>query len=216
MKVMVSWSGGKDSCLAFYKAMQDGLEVSHLLNMAVDGRSHGLDRSLIGAQSTAMGVPLVQKVVSWDTYEEEFKKALRELKGEGVEGGIFGDIDLQVHRDWVENTCAEVGIKPFLPLWKRERGGLIEEFVSAGFEAVIVCVRADVLDRRWLGRKIDKEFARDISKENVDPCGEGGEYHTLVVDGPTFGKKLEILESAEEQRNGKWFLDVRRYNLNEK
>lgn len=215
MKVMISWSGGKDSCLACYEALQDGFDVSYLLNMAVDGRSHGLDRGLIEAQSQAMGISLVQRVVSWSTYEDEFKKVVRELKEKGVEGGIFGDIDLQEHRDWVENTCAEVGIKAFLPLWKRERGELIDEFISAGFEAVVVCVRADVLDRRWLGRRIDKKFVRELSKENVDLCGEAGEYHTFVVDGPIFKKRIKILETGEVERGGKWFLDIRRCELNE-
>lgn len=213
MKVISSWSGGKESCLACYKALHDGLDVLYLLNMAVDGKSHGLDRRLIEAQSQAMGIPLIQRVVTWNTYEVEFKKAVQELKKEGIEGIVFGDIDLQEHRDWVENTCAELGIKAFLPLWKRERGGLIDEFISAGFEAVIVCVRKDVLDRRWLGRRIDKKFVNELSGTGVDLCGEGGEYHTLVVDGPIFKKRMGILDTMEVEREGKWFLDIRRYRL---
>lgn len=216
MKVMISWSGGKDSCLACYKAMEDGFDVSYLLNMAVDGRSHGLDRTLVEAQSQVMGIPLVQRVVTWDTYEIEFKKAVRELKKNGVEGGVFGDIDLQEHRDWVEKTCAELNIKAFLPLWKQERAELLNEFISAGFEAIVVCVKSDVLERRWLGRKVDKKFVDELSNVGVDLCGEAGEYHTFVVDGPIFRRRIEILESMEEERDGKWFLDMRGYRLNEK
>jgi len=213
MKVISSWSGGKDSCLACHKAMEDGMEVSYLLNMAVDGRSHGLDRRLIEAQSQAIGIPLVQRVVSWNTYEEEFKKALRELKEKGVEGGVFGDIDLQEHRDWVENTCAGVGVKAFLPLWKRDRRELLNEFISAGFKAVVVCVRSDVLEERWIGRTVDKEFVEELSKVNVDLCGEAGEYHTFVIDGPIFKKKIEILETRRVKRDGKCFFDILRHRL---
>ncbi|MBU4265710.1 MAG: diphthine--ammonia ligase [Candidatus Altiarchaeales archaeon] len=209
MRVISSWSGGKESCLAVYKAMQGGLAVSHLLNMAVDGRSHGLDRGLILAQSEAIGIPLVQRVVTWDTYEEEFKKAVGGLK---IEGMVFGDIDVQDHRDWVEGTCSELGIKPFLPLWKRGREELMDEFISAGFKAVVVCVKSE-FDRTWLGRIIDEEFIKDASDAGIDVCGENGEYHTLVVDGPLFRNRIEVVESRDIEREGKWFMDITEHKL---
>ena len=213
MKVICSWSGGKDSCLACYRAMQDGLTVSYLLNMAVDGKSHGLDRGLILAQSQAMGIPLAQRVVTWDTYTDGFKKSVGELKEKGIEGMVFGDIDLQEHRDWVENTCAELDVKPFLPLWKQERSELLTEFISAGFKAVVVCVKSDVLGREWLGRRVDEEFVRDLGHLGIDLCGEAGEYHTFVVDGPIFNKRIELLESRELERKDKWILDILEYKL---
>jgi len=216
MKIVSSWSGGKESCFAMYKAMQDGLSVSHLLNLSVDGRSHGLDRGLILAQSQAIGIPLTQRIVTWDTYEEEFKNAVKELKKDGVKGMVFGDIDIQEHRGWIEKTCTEVGIKAFLPLWKRKRDELLDEFISAGFKAVVICVRSDVLERRWLGRIVDKKFVGELSDANVDLCGEAGEYHTFVVDGPLFRKRIEILESREVERDGKWFLDILRFRLDDK
>ncbi len=229
MKVISSWSGGKDSCLACYNAMQDGLDVSYLMNMAVNGRSHGLDMKLVSAQSQSIGIPLMQRVVTWNTYEEEFKNSVDELirdlrsrssegnalrlKKKGVDGMVFGDIDLQEHRDWVENICAELGVKAFLPLWKRDRIEILNEFISAGFEAVVVCVRSDVLDREWLGRVVNEEFVKDLSHTGIDLCGEFGEYHTFVVDGPIFKKKIKILKSSEVERDGKWFLDVLDYEI---
>lgn len=213
MKVVSSWSGGKDSCLACYKAMQDGLEVSHLLNMAVDGRSHGLDMRLVSAQSSAVGIPLTQRVVTWDTYEMGFRRAALELKNGGVGGMVFGDTDLEGHREWVEKTCTELGVKAFLPLWKRERAEILEEFISGGFKAIVVCVRSDVLDRKWLGRTVDRKFIDDLSETGVDLCGESGEYHTFVVDGPLFRKSIEIVESREVERGGKWLLDILKYRV---
>lgn len=229
MTVISSWSGGKDSCLACYKAMQDGLDVSYLLNMAVDGRSHGLDMKLVSAQSQAIGIPLMQRVVTWDSYEEEFKKAVNELirdlrsrssegnalglKKKGVNGMVFGDIDIQEHRDWVEKTCAELGVKAFLPLWKQKRDELLKEFISAGFKAIVVCINSETLERRWLGRIVDKKFVDELSNLNVDLCGEAGEYHTFVIDGPLFKKRIEILESREVKRDGKWFLDILTYKV---
>ncbi len=213
MKVAVSWSGGKESCLACYKAVEEGFDVSYLLNMAVEGRSHGLDMGLVSAQSNAVGIPLTQRVVTWDTYEMGFKRAALELKNRGVGGMVFGDIDLEGHRDWVEKTCAELGVKAFLPLWKRERAEILEEFISGGFKAIVVCVRSDVLDRKWLGRTVDRKFIDELSETGADLCGESGEYHTFVVDGPLFKSKIKILESREVEREGKWLLDILKYRV---
>lgn len=213
MKIVSSWSGGKESCFACYKAIQDGLDVSYLLNMAVDGKSHGLDMKLVLAQSQSIGIPLMQRVVTWDSYEEEFKKAVNELKKNGVNGMIFGDIDIQEHRGWVERICAELGIKPFLPLWKHKRDELINEFISAGFDAIVVCVKSDILGKEWLGRIINEKFVDDLSHMDVDLCGEFGEYHTFVVDGPIFKKKIKIIKSRKVERNGKWLLDILGYEI---
>lgn len=213
MKVLSSWSGGKDSCLALYRAMQSGLNVSHLVNMAVDGRAHGLDGRLIRAQSEAMGLPLTQKNVTWDTYEAGFKETVSELKEVGFEGMVFGDIDLQEHRDWVENTCAELGIKSYLPLWDGERKTLIREFLDAGFEAVLVCTRSDVLGKDLLGRVLDEELVGELGSRGVDLCGEAGEYHTLVTDGPIFTKRISLGKSRLIERDGKWILDVTDFEL---
>ena len=192
MKVFVSWSGGKESALSCYRAMQrKDLEVAYLLNMvSEDGahsRSHGVKANRLEAQAEAMGVPILQKRCTWDTYEDAFKNAVAELKKEGIEGGIFGDIDLQAHRDWVERVSKESGIKAILPLWGGEREHLITEFLEAGFEATVVSVKPEALGPEWIGRKIDKVFVEDIKKMgNIDLCGEAGEYHTFVTGGPIF------------------------------
>ncbi|MEM2925404.1 MAG: diphthine--ammonia ligase [Methanocellales archaeon] len=217
MSMFVSWSGGKESCLACYKAMQAGLTISHLLNFVDEAgrrsRSHGLRVELLQAQSIAIGIPIIQRPTSWETYEQEFKKSALELKRIGVEGGVFGDVDLQLHRDWVERVCAEIGIKPILPLWYMKREQILNEFIGAGFKAIVVAAKPNLLDKEWLGCRVDEEFLRELSERKIDLCGEGGEYHTFVIDGPIFKKRINIVESIKLLWNGKWILDIIKYEL---
>ena len=213
LKAFVSWSGGKDAALSYYRAMKN-FHVTHLLNMiAEDGqisRSHGIRTNVLRLQAEAMGFPIVQPRSSWETYEAKFKKALSDLKGKGVEIGIFGDIDLEEHREWVERVSRESGMEAVLPLWgEKNRENLIEELIKSGFEAVVVATKKDLLGPEWLGRKIDRDFVRDISKvKGVDISGEGGEYHTFVISGPIFKKRINILKSEKITRDGHCFLDI--------
>jgi len=223
MQVAVSWSGGKDSCLACYKAMLKGFEVPYLLNfVSEEGRSmsHGLNSELMVAQSRAMGIPLIQREVTWDTYEEKFKAAMRELKQIGVEGAVFGDIDIQEHKDWVDRVCSEVGIMPVEPLWGLSSEQVLSDFINEGFQAIVVNVKADLFGEGWLGRRVDHEFLEDLqSKVDVHICGERGEYHTFVIDGPIFKKRIRILDSKKVLREDYWkfwLLDILRYEIEEK
>jgi diphthine-ammonia ligase len=213
-KAFVSWSGGKETSLACYRAMQDrNLRIKYLLNMvSEDGshsRSHGIRSALLRVQSDAMGIPIIQRSSSWKNYEEEFKKALSQFKKEGIEIGVFGDIDVQEHRDWVERVCREIGIRAVLPLWKGDREKLLKEFIRAGFKTIVVATKADLLDREWLGRQIDKRFIEDLKKLNdVDLCGEKGEYHTFVYDGPIFKRPVRFATARRVFRDKNWFLEV--------
>lgn len=221
-KAFVSWSGGKETSLVCYKATQNkNLKVKYLLNMiSEDGRrsrSHGLDSALLRTQSDALGIPIIQGKTTWEGYEKVFKRSVSELKKEGIEIGIFGDIDLREHKDWIERVCREVGIKPLLPLWEEDREELLKEFIQVGFKAIVVATKADSLGKEWLGRRIDEEFIKDLKKLNdVDLCGEKGEYHTFVTDGPLFKKRVKILETKKIRRNEHWFLDISRYVLENK
>lgn len=215
MKVFVSWSGGKETSLSCYRAMQiQDIKVTYLLNMvSEDGkhsRSHGINSQFLKLQAKAIGIPLVQKKTTWKTYEEEFKKAVRDLKREGIEAGVFGDIDLQEHRDWVERVCKEIEIEPILPLWKGKREDLLKEFIQAGFKAVVVATNTDFLGKEWLGREIDKEFIEDLSPfKNIDLCGEKGEYHTFVYDGPIFKKSVDFTIEKKILKDKHWFLNLK-------
>jgi uncharacterized protein (TIGR00290 family) len=215
-----SWSGGKDSCLACYLAGARGYRVTHLVNF-ISGEFrrvsfHGTRAHLISRQARAAGVPLAQYAVPPDMalYERTFKRAASALKRQGAEAMVFGDIYLQEHRDWVERVCGEIGLMPVLPLWGRDPEGLLREFIAAGFEAVVVSAKAEIFTEDWLGRRIDDAFVADLKRmadgTGMDVCGENGEYHTVVVDGPLFGERLDLILGDRVRREGYWFLDVPR------
>lgn len=221
MKVFCSWSGGKDCCLALYRAITDGIEVEYLLNMVSHNdrlsRSHGLRAQLLIAQSEAIGISLFQQRASRENYETEFKKAVLQMKEDGIEGGVFGDMALEEHRGWIERVCRDLSIKPIFPLWKADREELLRHFVSSGFEAIVVAIRKGYMGAQWLGRKIDDSFIADLKREgDVDLCGELGEYHSFVTDGPIFSKRIEILESRRIERGETLFLEIEEYKLEDK
>jgi diphthine-ammonia ligase len=221
LQLAASWSGGKDSCLSCYKAISAGFEVSHLLNMinkdAKRSMSHGLNHRLIAAQAQAVGVAMVQKEVTWDTYEKGLKNAVYELKKKGVAGMVFGDMDLQEHKDWVERVCAELEIKPIMPLWGAAPEQVLHQFVAEGFEAVVVSAKSDYFGPEWLGRKVDQGLVRELqaleNEKGINICGEFGEYHTFVTAGPIFEKRVKILQSRRVLRDGYWFLDILSWGL---
>ncbi len=209
MRVFASWSGGKECALATYKAISQGHEVLYLVNfISEDGersRSHGIKASVLALQAEAIGIPLIQVKTSWENYEENFKKVVRELKDKGIEGGVFGDIDLQEHRDWVERVCGEVGIKAFLPLWQVRPEELIDEFLRLEFKSTVVATR---LEESLLGKVLDKALVRRIVKLGSHPCGESGEYHTFVTAGPIFRRALNVTKDGREIRDNMWFLEI--------
>ena len=223
-QVFASWSGGKDSCLSCYRAINSGLKVRYLLNMATDdggrSRTHGLSSRLLQAQSQAIGIPLVQRQATWDSYETEFKSMLRTFKQEEIEGGVFGDIDLDEHREWVERVCGEVDIKPYSPLWGESQDKIMRDFVGLGFEAIVVATKADLLGEEWLGRRIDLDFIKHLDElketKGITPCGEAGEYHTFVFDGPLFNQRIEILETNKALKEGHWLLEILSWDLKSK
>ena len=217
MRVFVSWSGGKDSCLALYRALKAGLKVGCLLNMLNEegsrSRSHGLPKRILDAQSEALRVPIVYGKASWGNYEEEFKRILASLKSMGIDGGVFGDINLQEHRDWVERVCDEVGVKAFEPLWNEAYERLIGEFLGSGFQALIVGARADLIGEEWVGKPYDQKFVEYLKERDLDLCGEKGEFHTLVTYGPIFKRRIRILEAGKRVKEGRRFLEILRFSL---
>lgn len=214
MKLFVSWSGGKDSALAAYRARQQGHQIAYLLNcVAEDGartRSHGLPAEVIGLQTQAMGIPLIQVQTSWEEYEAHFKDTMCMLVHMGVTGGVFGDMAIDEHREWVERVCAEVGIHPLLPLWDEDPYALLEEFWASGFRALVVASR---LGPEFLGRWLDRALVAEMVARGAHPCGEEGEYHTLVTDGPLFRRPLSVRWDEQPERavhlhQDVWFLNV--------
>ena len=215
-----SWSGGKDCCLAGFRAITSGLKVSYLVNMVTEdgnrSRSHGLAAKWLQMQSQAIHIPLIQHKATRANYEAEFKKVLLDLKEKGITEGVFGDIDVEEHRQWIERVCSEMDIVPRFPLWGEDQTKIVTDFINLGFEAVIVAAKAELMGEEWLGRKLDEALIADLKKYNITPCGEAGEYHTLVIDGPLFKKRMEIIEAAKVLREDRWFWEIIRCQLRSK
>ncbi|MBC8554088.1 MAG: diphthine--ammonia ligase [Candidatus Brocadiales bacterium] len=207
-----SFSGGKDSCLAIYRAIHAGGDAKKLITMFTEygerSRSHGLHLSVVTAQSQAMNIPLLTRATSWGDYEKHFTDALTSVRNKGVQRVVFGDIDLQEHRDWEERVCNGIGIRPFLPLWLEERISLLGEFLELGFCAMIIAVKENVLPTSLLGKTLSRTVFEEIESYGADACGEEGEYHTIVYDGPIFQSPLLLARGEEVLRNGYWFLDL--------
>ncbi|MBU2541167.1 MAG: diphthine--ammonia ligase [Candidatus Omnitrophica bacterium] len=217
-----SWSGGKDSCLACYKAMRLGYKIKYLLNFISKEYKrccfHGIEARLLKLQAELVGIPLVQKEVSPDMkkYEQEFKQAVNELKDKGIREMVFGDIYLDEHKIWVERVCKEIGIKPIEPLWNLSPEKIVEDFINLGFKAIVVSCKADMFGKEFIGRYVDKDFLKELTARGICPCGENGEFHTFIVDGPIFKKRIEITESQTVLKKGfweYWFLDIKKYQV---
>lgn len=171
-------------------------------------RGHGLSTQVLCAQAASLGVPITFRPTSWADYEATFLSAAKDLAEEGVEAGVFGDIDVDAHREWVEGVCARAGVAAFEPLWKENRRELIEEFLAEGFAAKIVALKDGVLDADVLGRELDAGLVSQLEAHGVDPAGENGEYHTVVVAGPIFAEPVRLEEKGRVLRDGYWFLDL--------
>jgi uncharacterized protein (TIGR00290 family) len=221
-KLVVSWSGGKDSCFACYKAISDGFDVAVLLNLVNEyGKSfHGIDSNLICAQSRAVEIPIIQRKVTWTTYEQGFRKVIGELKQSGIDGVVFGDISLKEHKEWIKRVCGELCVKPYLPLWNNDSEQILKDLIHKGFKAVIIRAKAALLGKEWVGHELDESFIDHLrnlrKKSSISMCGEFDEYHTFVVDGPFFKKQIKILDADRIFTNGYWFLNISRIELGEK
>lgn len=205
-----SWSGGKDSCFAFMEAVQQGHRPVALLNMMNENgqisRSHALPQSLLQQQADSLGLPITTIASTWQDYEIHFTNALKSLAHEHeATAAVFGDIDLQPHREWEEKVCAAAGIEAILPLWQEDRKMLVYRMLQAGIRCMIVSCNAH-LGKTFLGRMLDDVLIADLEEKEVDVCGENGEFHTLVVDCPLFTVPVALPGYTKVQHEGYWFL----------
>lgn len=208
-----SWSGGKDSCYALMKAHELGFAPTVLLNMLNENgeisRSHAIPKSILEKQAEMLNLPIVTKPASWENYESIFINALDQLKHDyQISHGVFGDIDLQAHRDWEEKVCNIVGIEAVLPLWKHNRKVLVLEMLEAGLETYIVSCN-ETMGEFFLGKRITPELIDEFEKLGVDACGENGEYHTLVVNMPLFKNRLGVSFGEPVHHHGYWFISMK-------
>lgn len=209
---LCSWSGGKDSCFALMQAIQQGYTPKVLLNVLNEegkiSRSHGIPAHILQQQADVAGLPLRLISSSWQDYEMHFTNALKEMKQQfGISHAIFGDIDLQPHRDWEEKVCAHAGLTAVLPLWQLDRKGLVMQMLEAGIETMIVSCN-EAMGERFIGQAITPPLVDELESMGIDACGENGEFHTLVLNCPLFEKKIDVTIRQKLQYNNYWFADL--------
>jgi uncharacterized protein (TIGR00290 family) len=198
-RAAISWSAGKDSCLAWLLAREQGLNIRTFLTMCEpDGtsKSHALAPALIGAQVQAAGGIWRAARVPPGDYARVFDDELKRLVGEGHTHLVFGDIDLAAHRDWLEPACARVGLDAVFPLWGMARAEVAQAILARGIRARLVCVDTRWLDASFCGRDYDAALLARLP-DGVCTCGEGGEFHTFVFDAPGFSHALPIVNGAQ-------------------
>ncbi|MDQ6814088.1 MAG: diphthine--ammonia ligase [Bacteroidota bacterium] len=212
MKTTCSWSGGKDSCFALMQAINHGYEPKALLNVLNEhgeiSRSHGIPADILKAQAARAGLPMYLFPSSWQDYENKFVQALQLItKQYELQYVVFGDIDLQAHRDWEEMVCAKAGLKAVLPLWKRGRRKLVDEMLSCGIETMIVSCN-EAMGERFLGKMLTPILIDELEALGIDACGENGEYHTLVLNCPLFSERLDVQVANKILHEKYWFCSL--------
>lgn len=216
MKALVAWSSGKDSAWALHVARETpGLEVAGLLTTcgAEDGKvaMHGTPMALVRAQAQSLGLPLLAVPIPNpcpnDAYDEAMTQALDFARSDGFEAVVFGDLFLQDIRSYRESRLADTGFTPVFPLWQLPTDDLAREMIAGGLKATIVAADAARVPRSFVGRELDEELLGELP-DSVDPCGENGEFHTFVHDGPGFAYPVGVSIAGVRERDGLFVADL--------
>jgi uncharacterized protein (TIGR00290 family) len=216
-KVVFTWSGGKDSALALYEIQKrDDQEVVALLTTLTEDYDrismHGVRRILLERQANSLGLPIEKVYLSKDSSNVETEAKMREVLQKylmaGVSSVVFGDIFLEDLRKYREDNLSKIGMRAIFPIWKRDTIGLARGFIDSGFKAVITCVDSNALDKAFAGRLYDHRFLSELPS-TVDPCGENGEFHSFVYDGPIFKKRVPYARGEIVFRDNRyWYCDL--------
>jgi uncharacterized protein (TIGR00290 family) len=214
--ILFCWSGGKDSAMALHTLLQQNeFHIAALLTTVTEGYErismHGVRRELLKRQAQSIGLPLHEVRIPPQcvnpTYEARMEEALRIHLEKGVSKVAFGDIFLEDLRAYREKNLARIGMTALFPIWKRDTRELIRAFHANRFRAIAVCVDSKVLDPSFVGRELDESFFRDLPP-HADPCGENGEFHTFVFDGPIFHSPIPVRTGEIVNRDGFVFCDL--------
>jgi uncharacterized protein (TIGR00290 family) len=212
-KAITSWSGGKDSAMAFYEAQKTcGYDMTALLTTVTEGYErismHGVRRTLLEQQAESLGVSLTKVYIpqksSNKEYEERMRETLLHYKGQGISSVITGDIFLEDLRKYREEKLAELDMTGIFPLWRCDTAELARSFIDLGFKAVVTCVDSDVLDWKFVGRAFDREFLSELPS-HIDPCGENGEFHSFVFDGAIFHRPVSCQKGEVVLRDNRFY-----------
>jgi uncharacterized protein (TIGR00290 family) len=214
--LLMSWSGGKDSCMALHELTQVSThEVAALITTITEDYDrisiHGTRRLLLERQSTSLGLRLhkvsISKNATNEEYETRMAQALLVYRKLGIDTIGFGDLFLEDIRIYRERFLSRFDMKGVFPVWHRNTTEFIKDFIDLGFKAVVTCVNAELLDQSYAGRSIDREFLQSLPA-GVDPCGENGEFHTFVCDGPLFWQPVRFRLGETVLRESFWFRDL--------
>jgi len=201
----ISWSGGKDSCAAYHRARETFDFVAAITMFNEDGtrsRSHGLRPEILAAQVERLSLRSITQTCTWDTYDAAFDRALQTAATMGVTHVVFGDILFDEHREWAERLSTGRGLTAVEPLWKESTTNLYRDFLASGTRARIVTVRSSKLEESFLGRDLAEDLLDEFVARDVDPCGELGEYHTLVTSCAAFSKPLRVRALGRATNSG--------------
>ena len=197
-KVIFSWSGGKDSALALYELQKTkSYEIVALLTTITQDYDrismHGVRTILLEMQAQSLGLPLEKVFITKDTTNEQYERKMWDVitkyPAAGISSVVFGDIFLEDLRKYREDNLSKIGMKGIFPIWKRNTAELAQEFIDSMFKAVITCIDSNLLDKKFIGRTFDEHFLSKLPS-TIDPCGENGEFHSFVYDGPIFRQKI--------------------------
>ena len=211
-RVLLGWSGGKDAAMALHELKRtDGIEVAALLTTVTEGYDrismHGVRRELLEKQAGALGYPLdevlIPQTCTNEVYEERMRKALARHQREGVTAAAFGDLFLEDIRAYREERMRLAGMSCIFPVWGRPTTEFARQFIDLGFRAIVVCVDTETLSGDFAGREYDPGFLQDLPA-GVDPCGENGEFHTFVYDGPIFSEPVCVRRGETVLRDGRF------------
>lgn len=213
---ILSWSGGKDSALAYHESnLSEKYEIKGLLTTITEDYDrismHGVRKELVKTQASKIGLPLhevlIPKQATNCIYESEFGRALSNLARDEISTVLYGDFFLQDIRDYREKLGNKFGVASDFPIWGKNTSELAEQFVNQGFRAIVCCLDPRKFGKEFCGREFDNEFLSDLPKD-VDPCGENGEFHTFVYDGPIFKDKVKVKVGQVVKRDGFYFADI--------
>lgn len=198
-KFVISFSGGKDSVLALYRMVKKGYTPVALLTTLKkdEGESwtHGINHDFLKKVSYSLGIDLIIVECNANEYENEFERKLLVAKKKGASMCVYGDIDIEHHKQWGIDRCKAVGMTAKFPLWQESRENIVQEFIDSGFKATIKKVNLNNLSKDFLGKVLTRELIQEIKKSGSDACGENGEYHTFVSDGPLFKNPINFKKS---------------------
>lgn len=196
LKFVISYSCGKDSTLALHRMIKSGYTCEGLL-VTVDKEHdssffHGVPATMLDNIAKSLDFKLIKLMIGKDEYREIFVKTLKELASQGVRLCAFGDIDINEHRQWCTSVCLEAGMAACFPLWQENRESLVSEFIDLGYKGIIKAINTNILGEELLGRELNHNTVEEIVRLGSDACGENGEYHTVVIDGPLFKSPVEL------------------------